>query len=100
VQHEPHLVGLVQARFDEMVARPQCAQVREVIRLAHGRVLCRHGLEARLQRRPRRLRLRGRVLPRAVVTAARRTAVRHRALDGHAHLAEVLRICASAASLS
>jgi hypothetical protein len=34
VQHEPYAIALVQADFDEMVACPECAEMRRGMRIA------------------------------------------------------------------
>src|SRR5438552_1021373 len=91
VEHEPHVVGLVQAHLDEVVACPEGAEMHDVVRVLDLPVLARDRLEPRLEPLPGLELRRRRVLPRTLVAAARRTAVRHSALDRRAHLAQVVR---------
>ncbi len=91
VQHEPHETHFIQADLDEVVARPERAQVLVVVGVLQLRVVAADLGEVGLEFRPGRVDHLGRVLPRADVAALGRAAVRHGGLDRGTQRAQVVR---------
>ncbi|MPM79784.1 hypothetical protein SDC9_126826 [bioreactor metagenome] len=94
VQHEPHMIGLVEADFDEVVAGAQRSQMLVVVGVLQARVLFGDAREARQQGRPHGVDRGRRVFPGALVATAlarRRAPVRHCRLDRRAQAVQVIR---------
>jgi hypothetical protein len=91
VQHDPHLLALVEADLDEVVAGAERAEVHDRVRLLDRRVLRGDAVEAGLEARPDRADRLRRLVPRALVAAVvDGAAVRHGALDRRAQRREVV----------
>jgi hypothetical protein len=67
MQHHPDAVHLIEAHFEEVVARAERAEMVRRVRLGELRMLVDDRLEARSKRRPGLIRRRRQVRPGALV---------------------------------